>query len=215
MSVIRSASSADARPPDMSPCPLCGAEDKGRRFAPAGADLGGPPARCGRGVPARKLLAVPEQLAVAVGRRAARAILIDDRGRLILIRRTKPGQPPYWTAPGGGVENGDGSVEAALRRELAEELGAEAAGASRVLLYSSPSDSGVAVQYFFVARLVAMDETPRGGPELAGSSRGGYDVDRVDMLGDDLAGFDLKPGALKEFIMVNREALLAEAAVGG
>lgn len=165
-------------------------------------------------MPAYKLLAVAEQLPVAVARRAARAILIDDRGRLILIRRTKPGQPPYWTAPGGGVENGDGSVEAALHRELAEELGAEAQ-ASRVFLYSSPSGSGVAVQYFFVARLVAMDEARRGGPELADPSRGGYDVDRVDLLGDDLAGIDLKPGALKEFIMANREALLAETALGG
>jgi ADP-ribose pyrophosphatase YjhB (NUDIX family) len=166
-------------------------------------------------VPAHKLLAMAEQLPVAVARRAARAILIDDRGRLILIRRTKPGKPPYWTAPGGGVENRDRSLEAALRRELAEELGAEAAGASRVFLYSSPSGSGVAVQYFFVARLVAMDEARRGGPELADPSRGGYDVDRVDLLGDDLAGIDLKPGALKEFIMANRDALLAETAVGG
>lgn len=53
-------------------------------------------------------------------RRAARAILIDDLGRLVLIKRTKPGQPPYWTAPGGGVEDTDASVEAALYRELAE-----------------------------------------------------------------------------------------------
>jgi hypothetical protein len=36
-------------------------------------------------------------------------------------------------------------------------------------------------------------------------------VDRVGLLGDDLAGVDLKPGALKEFILANREALLAEA----
>lgn len=57
--------------------------------------------------------------------------------------------------------------------------------------------------------------TRRGGPELTDPSRGGYDVDRVDLLGDDLAGIDLKPGALKEFIMANREALLAEAAVAG
>ena len=106
-------------------------------------------------------------------------------------------------------------MEAALRRELAEELGAEASGASRVFLHSSPSDSGVAVQYFFVARLVTMDEARRGGPELADPSRGGYDVDRFDLLGDDLAGVDLKPGALKEFIMANREALLAEAIGSG
>jgi hypothetical protein len=44
---------------------------------------------------------------------------------------------------------------------------------------------------------------------------GGYDVARFDLLGDDLAGVDLKPHALKEFIMAIREALLAEAAVGG
>ena len=73
----------------------------------------------------------------------------------------------------------------------------------------------MAVQYFFVARLVAMDQARRGGPELADPSRGGYDVDRVDLLGDDLAGIDLKPAALKEFIMANRDALLAETAVGG
>ena len=83
----------------------------------------------GRGAQARKLLTVTEQLAVAVGRRAVRAILTDDRGRLVLIRRTRPGQPPYWTAPGAGVENGHGSVEAALHRALAEELGAESADA--------------------------------------------------------------------------------------
>lgn len=156
-----------------------------------------------------------DQLTVAVGRRAARAILIDDRGRLVLIRRTKPGQPPYWTAPGGGVEDSDASVEMALHRELAEELGAEAADASQVFLFSSPSNVGVAVQHFFVARLAALDESARSGPEFSDPSRGGYELDRVDLRGDDLASIDLKPTALKEFILANREALLAEAAAGG
>jgi ADP-ribose pyrophosphatase YjhB (NUDIX family) len=176
---------------------------------------GGSPARSGRGVLARKLLSVTGQLTVAVGRRAARAILIDDRGRLVLIKRTKPGQPPYWVTPGGGIEDVDGSPKAALHRELAEELGAEATGASRVFLHSSPSDSGVAVQYFFVARLVAMDEAQRSGPEFADPCNGGYEVDRVDLLGGDLAQVDLKPGPLKEFILANREALLAEAVADG
>jgi hypothetical protein len=36
-----------------------------------------------------------------IRRHAARAILIDDAGRLVLIKRTRPGQVPYWTTAGG------------------------------------------------------------------------------------------------------------------
>jgi len=161
-----------------------------------------------------KLTIVTEQQKVAVERQAARAILIDDDGRLVLVKRTKPGQEPYWTTPGGGVDATDESVEAALHRELAEELGAEASGAARVFLFSSPSNAGVAVQHFFVARLKKLDESARSGPEFQDASRGGYDLDRIGLRGDDLALVDLKPTALKEFILANREALLAEVAVG-
>lgn len=160
-------------------------------------------------------LVVPEQLTVVVGRRSARAILIDERGRLVLIKREKPGHAPYWTAPGGGVEDTDSSIEAALHRELAEELGAEAAGVSQVFLISSPSDSGVTVQHFFVTRLTRLDESARSGPEFSDPSRGGYDLERIDLRGNDLAAIDLKPTALKEFVMANREALLVEASVRG
>ncbi|SDU47374.1 NUDIX domain-containing protein [Jiangella alkaliphila] len=152
-------------------------------------------------------------MTVTVGRRAARAILIDDRGRLVLIKRSKPGQAPYWTAPGGGVEDTDASVEVALYRELAEELGALATDASQVFLFSSPSDAGVTVQYFFVARLAGLDESARSGPEFSDPSRGTYDLDRVDLLGDDLVAIDLRPAPLKEFILANREALLVRAGV--
>src|ERR1017187_2307924 len=74
------------------------------------------------------VMAVTERLTLAVGRRAARAILIDDRGRLVLIKRTKPGQPPYWTAPGGGVEDADGPVEAALHRGAGRGTGGRGVG---------------------------------------------------------------------------------------
>ncbi|WP_123814083.1 NUDIX domain-containing protein [Myceligenerans xiligouense] len=52
---------------------------------------------------------------------------------MVLIKRTKPGYDPYWTSPGGGVEESDATVEDALRRELAEELGATAGGYQQVL----------------------------------------------------------------------------------
>lgn len=148
---------------------------------------------------------------VTRGRSTARAILIDNLGRLVLIKRTKQGQAPYWTTPGGGVEDADASTEAALHRELAEELGAKATDARQVFLFTSPSDAGVAVQHFFVARLASLDKAARNGPELGDPSRGGYELDLVDLCRDDLASIDLKPTALKEFILANREALLVEA----
>jgi len=120
-------------------------------------------------------------MSVPVGRRAARAILVDDRDRLLLIKRTKPGLPAYWTAPGGGVDDTDISVEAALRRELTEELGAEATGLSQVFLFGSPSEAGVAVQYFFVARLTKLDTSARSGPESDDPGRGSYDLDFIDL----------------------------------
>ncbi|WP_433296135.1 NUDIX domain-containing protein [Pseudonocardia sp. CA-142604] len=146
-------------------------------------------------------------------KRSARAILLTDNGELLLIKRTKPGQQPYWTAPGGGVENTDASVEAALYRELAEELGARVADASQVFLVSMPAEGGVSLQHIFAARLSKIDEQARSGEEYADPSRGGYELERVDLRSDALSAVDLKPAVLKEFILANRDALLAEVAL--
>ena len=128
---------------------------------------------------------------LSVAKRSARAILLSGEGELLLIKRTKPGQAPYWAAPGGGVEASDASVEAALHRELAEELGARAVGTSQVFLFSSPSESGVSVQHFFVGTLAELDESARTGEEYDDLSRGGYELDRVDLRGNALESGDL------------------------
>ncbi|HEY2070919.1 MAG TPA: NUDIX domain-containing protein [Rhizomicrobium sp.] len=60
-------------------------------------------------------------------RRAARVILLDDAGRVLLIRFVIPrsdGPFAFWATPGGGVEPGESDLDAA-RRELREELGLE------------------------------------------------------------------------------------------
>jgi ADP-ribose pyrophosphatase YjhB (NUDIX family) len=153
------------------------------------------------------------QVRVAVARRSARAILIDDQACLVLIRRTRPEVPVYWTTAGGGVEDDDVSVEAAMRREILEEVGATAAGASQVFLVSSRAESGVKIQYFFVARLASLDPGLRNGPEFGDPTRGRYDVDKVTLTDDGsaLLAIELRPPELKAFILANRDALLAEA----
>jgi len=61
-------------------------------------------------------VASPEEIA-CVG-----AIVVDDLGRLLLIRRRNPPSQGLWSLPGGRVEEGESS-EAAVVRELLEETG--------------------------------------------------------------------------------------------
>ncbi|MEG3637271.1 NUDIX hydrolase [Micromonospora palythoicola] len=136
-----------------------------------------------------------------------RAILLDEDDRLVLIKRTKSGQAPYWTTPGGGVESTDASLEAALRRELLEELGASVDRFAQVFLFTVPAGEGVSVQYFFACRLLELREDARIGPEFDDPSRGDYRLDRVTI--DKLPAVDLKPEGLTEFITSNKEALLS------
>jgi 8-oxo-dGTP pyrophosphatase MutT (NUDIX family) len=55
-------------------------------------------------------------------RPAARILLLDDRGRLLLFRFDAGDRPPFWCTPGGAVDPGESYAEAA-RRELREETG--------------------------------------------------------------------------------------------
>lgn len=56
-------------------------------------------------------------------RPAARILLLDAEGRLLLFRFTpEDGRAPFWCTPGGAVDPGE-SYEDAARRELYEETG--------------------------------------------------------------------------------------------
>ncbi|MEU1969442.1 NUDIX domain-containing protein [Micromonospora sediminicola] len=139
--------------------------------------------------------------------RSVRAILLDEDDRLLLIKRVKPGQAPYWTTPGGGVGPEDVSLEAALRRELHEELGADVDRFLQVFLFTATAGVGVSVQYFFACRLLQLRENTRAGQEFFDPARGEYQLDMVAI--DKLPAVNLKPDALREFIVSNEEALLS------
>jgi 8-oxo-dGTP pyrophosphatase MutT (NUDIX family) len=61
----------------------------------------------------------------SVRRRAARVIVLDHAGRVLLFRGGDPHRPEagsWWLVPGGGVDEGE-AVEDAARREILEETG--------------------------------------------------------------------------------------------
>ena len=161
-----------------------------------------------------------------VVKRTARAILLDG-DELMLIKRTKPDQPPYWITPGGEVEPGDESVIDALHREVAEELGAKVTDVVPAFVdtvaYSlkddgEPADGlplppdAVKVQHFFVCRLETMDPARRHGPEVD-EPRGRYEIVRLPLSREGIASVDVVPPTLSAYLQRNIEgvrALLAD-----
>jgi 8-oxo-dGTP pyrophosphatase MutT (NUDIX family) len=62
---------------------------------------------------------------VRVPRPAARILLTDAAGRVLMFRFSPDDRPPFWCTPGGAVDPGE-SYEQAARRELLEETGIHA-----------------------------------------------------------------------------------------
>lgn len=58
-------------------------------------------------------------------RPAARILLVDGDGRVLLFRFDPDDRPPFWCTPGGALDPGESYAEAA-RRELLEETGIDA-----------------------------------------------------------------------------------------
>jgi ADP-ribose pyrophosphatase YjhB (NUDIX family) len=93
-----------------------------------------------------------------------RAVLLDADGRIALVRHT---YGAHWYLPGGGVEKGEGT-EAALRRELAEEVAVRDAAIERVLgVYHSRNEGKDDHVVIFVARTAGGALRPADAREIA------------------------------------------------
>ena len=98
-------------------------------------------------------------------RRAARAIVLDDDERILLVRFEFPDRS-VWATPGGGIEEGE-SDEVALRRELAEEAGLDDFDLGPLVwnrTHVVPFESGLwdgQIERYYLLRTSAFEPTPR------------------------------------------------------
>ena len=171
-------------------------------------------------------------MARPVVKRTARAILLDgdpQSPELVLIKRTKPGRPPYWITPGGCVEPTDSTVVDALHRELSEELGGKAGNvvpafvdtvstalhdavrggaAADGVLNDAVLNDEVKVQHFFACRVESIDLSQRHGPEVD-EPNGEYEVVRLPFTREGVTSVNVVPPSLRAYLAANIEGITA------
>ncbi|KDN81181.1 NUDIX domain-containing protein [Kitasatospora cheerisanensis] len=126
-----------------------------------------------------------------------RAVLLTPTGTMLVINRVRPGRAPYQVLVGGGVEDEDAGREAALVREIREEI----AGTVTALrpLCELRNDRGEA-EYFYVAELGSWNFDDRSGPEFARADRGEYLLREVPLTVEAVGALNLMPPQLKDVL---------------
>lgn len=91
-----------------------------------------------------------------------RVVILDNRNRMLLVKQHHDGKD-IWMVPGGGIEEGESSIEAAVR-EVREETGLEVSVGKLLWHIEEVSERGQRFVNFFVGHVIggtlALGEDP-------------------------------------------------------
>jgi 8-oxo-dGTP pyrophosphatase MutT (NUDIX family) len=137
-----------------------------------------------------------------------RAIALDEAGSLVLVARERAGRGRYLTFAGGHVEDRDRDLEAALRRELDEEITARFSTCRIVAETVTDVGGDQRHELFYVLDLEAYSFSGGAGPEWRRHDPDNrYEV-VTRRLGDDLVSDNLLPAALAERLVAEGDPRL-------
>ena len=96
-----------------------------------------------------------------------RVIILDDMNRMLMVRQCHQGKD-IWMVPGGAVEEGENSIEAAVR-EVKEETGLDVESGNLIWHVEEVSGRGQRFVNFFLGRIkggkLSLGEDPELGRE--------------------------------------------------
>ncbi len=141
--------------------------------------------------------------------RRVRAILVStQKDRLVLLKREKPGQAPYYVAPGGGYETSDVSLMEALHREMDEEIGGTVEIIRLVHIGEHQiEEERIVRQYYYLCRLLSYDLSQRHGPEFDDPANGKYSLQSFPLQRAAIAPLSIRSPDLKTFLTQHIEHL--------
>ncbi|MFF0577616.1 NUDIX hydrolase [Streptosporangium saharense] len=104
-------------------------------------------------------------------REAARAVVLDENDRILLLRYNEGGKV-FWATPGGALDPGE-DYQTAVRRELGEELGVTDVElgpqiATRTKEHLVQGETVQQVERYFVVRLAASRVDPARATQIDG-----------------------------------------------
>lgn len=126
-----------------------------------------------------------------------RVVPVTDDGRLLLIRRTRPGRPVYWQYPGATRQGRDEPLEDLAVRAVTAQTG----GAPTLLGCAGLVEATGVPVAVYVAGVAGWDPAARTTPPADDPDRATYQLDPVDLHPATLRVLDIWPAPVTDLLL--------------